>query len=481
MRFLLQSIALAAAARAASIDLESLFGPYVSPETEIAELDDADFDEVVSPRWSEWRPPTWTGAIKPQTEEDLQEIVRIAVANNVSFMATNGGHGTSLIYGTVKGLDINLANFNNVDIDLESNTVTVGAGAKLGDITEPLYKAGKAIQTARGNSPCVGVIGATIGGGIGYETGLFGLGVDALVSVRIITATGELITANETCNSDLLWAIRGAGANFGIITAATFKMFDQPNNGDAVIGTFVYNSTKSLGVFEYLSVLDNVLPPELGVQLSIGYDRTINETLLTVDIKHFAPWATFVDHWEHAEALGPISRNVSNVTLVELYAGLDGPCQTGAYVSGGTVGLGRTDPATMQEVFDDMTAFYEQYPGYLGQSLFQRYANNNTLKTPAHTAVYPWRDTKMFWLHENIFLDPELEAPTNELLVSLREKLHATSGFPADQPHIYVNYAFGDEGPEAWWSKENLPKLSYLKRKWDPKGVFGKGTPIPRF
>lgn len=75
MRFLLQSLALAAAARAASIDLESIFGPYVSPETEIAEVGDADFDEVVSPRWSEWRPPTWTGAIKPQTEEDLQEIV----------------------------------------------------------------------------------------------------------------------------------------------------------------------------------------------------------------------------------------------------------------------------------------------------------------------------------------------------------------------------------------------------------------------
>ncbi|RDW76676.1 FAD-binding oxidoreductase [Aspergillus mulundensis] len=479
MRFLYQTLALAAAARAASVSLESLFGPYLSPGTEIAELNDTDFDDVVSPRWSEWRPPSWTGAIKPATEKDLQEIVRIAVANNVSFMATNGGHGTSLIYGTVNGLDINLENFNSVDIDLESNTVTVGAGAKLGDITIPLYEAGKAIP--RGNSPCVGVIGATIGGGIGYETGLFGLGVDALTSVRLVTATGALVTANTTHNADLLWAIRGAGANFGIITAATFTMSPQPNNGNAVIGSFVYNSTASLGVFEYLAILDDVLPPELGVQLSVSYNRTTNETLLTVDIKHFAGWDTFVDHFESALALNPISANVTNVTLVQLYDGLDGPCQTGAYISGGTIGLGRTDPATLQEVFDDMTAFYRQYPGYIGQTLFQRYANNNTLKTPAHTAVYPWRDTKMFWLHENIYTDPALEKPTNELLVKLRKKLHATSGFPQDQPHIYVNYAFGDEGAEAWWGEENLPRLSFLKRRWDPKGVFGRGTPIPRF
>lgn len=61
-------------------------------------------------------------------------------------MATNGGHGTSLIYGTVKGIDVNLENFNSVKIDIEKNTLTVGGGTKLGDITEPLYNAGKAIR-----------------------------------------------------------------------------------------------------------------------------------------------------------------------------------------------------------------------------------------------------------------------------------------------------------------------------------------------
>jgi len=104
------------------------------------------------------------------------------------------------------------------------------------------------------------VIGATIGGAIGFETGLYGLGIDALESVRLVTATGDLVTVSTTSHPDLFWAIKGAGANFGIITEATYRMSDQPNNGNAVIGTFTYAPSNALGVFEELQALDDVLP-----------------------------------------------------------------------------------------------------------------------------------------------------------------------------------------------------------------------------
>jgi len=61
-------------------------------------------------------------------------------------MATNGGHGTSLIYGSVKGIDINLEGFDSVKVDLAKNHLVVGPGAKFGNITEPLYNAGKAVR-----------------------------------------------------------------------------------------------------------------------------------------------------------------------------------------------------------------------------------------------------------------------------------------------------------------------------------------------
>jgi len=81
VRQLCRSLALVAVAHAvgtfaASVDIETMFEPYLSPGTEIAEPTDANFSTVVSPRWSEWEVPQWSGAIKPKTERDIQKIVR---------------------------------------------------------------------------------------------------------------------------------------------------------------------------------------------------------------------------------------------------------------------------------------------------------------------------------------------------------------------------------------------------------------------
>ena len=69
------AVAHAVGVSAAGVDIKALFEPYLSPGTEIAEPTDANFSTVVSPRWSEWEVPHWFGAIKPQTEGDIQEIV----------------------------------------------------------------------------------------------------------------------------------------------------------------------------------------------------------------------------------------------------------------------------------------------------------------------------------------------------------------------------------------------------------------------
>lgn len=74
---------------ASNASIEALFGPYLSTGTEIAASTDANFSSVVTARWTTWYSPTWTGAIKPETEADLQEIVKIATVNNISFLATN--------------------------------------------------------------------------------------------------------------------------------------------------------------------------------------------------------------------------------------------------------------------------------------------------------------------------------------------------------------------------------------------------------
>jgi FAD/FMN-containing dehydrogenase len=105
---------------------------------------------------------------------------------------------------------------------------------------------------AVGNSPCVNMIGATIGAGVGPLTGQYGLIIDSLLSVDLVTATGQLVTASETENSDLFWAVRGAGANFGIIVSATYRVYDAPNNGQMIVAAFNFPSTANLSMWELL-------------------------------------------------------------------------------------------------------------------------------------------------------------------------------------------------------------------------------------
>lgn len=117
------------------------------------------------------------------------------------------------------------------------------------------------------------MVGATLGAGVGRYQGLHGLIIDALLSVRIVVASGELVTASSTENSDLFWAIRGAGANFGIITYATYKIADLTNRGQVLNADFRFPVSKNESVWSILKTLnDNTLPAPASILLIMVYD-----------------------------------------------------------------------------------------------------------------------------------------------------------------------------------------------------------------
>lgn len=121
------------------------------------------------------------------------------------------------------------------------------------------------------------MIGATIGAGVGPYQGLHGLIIDALLSVRIVTASGDIVTASDDENEDLFWALRGAGANFGIITTATYKVFDAPNNGLLVEADFIYNGSVNASLWELLQSWNETYPKEMGLTLEATYNHTTNQ------------------------------------------------------------------------------------------------------------------------------------------------------------------------------------------------------------
>ncbi|KAJ8061543.1 hypothetical protein OCU04_009356 [Sclerotinia nivalis] len=141
------------------------------------------------------------------------------------------------------GVEIDLANFNSVAIDKDANTMTGGDSIHFRDITGPLQDAGKELPI--GSCTCVGAIGATLGGGIGAYSSKHGLIADSLLSVRMVTGRGDLITVSATQYPDLFWGLKGAGFNYGIITQATYRIYNASNGGYAMNADLRYSASYS--------------------------------------------------------------------------------------------------------------------------------------------------------------------------------------------------------------------------------------------
>jgi hypothetical protein len=127
-----------------------------------------------------------------------------------------------------------------------------------------------------GSCSCPGVVGVTVGGGVNLWQGVFGLLIDALVSVRLVTAEGRIIEVSERSNPNLFWGIRGAGANFGIITSATYRLNDQTNNDQLLLVSVGFPAEQSTSYFNMIESVVKTKPAELSFSSTIMWNRTSN-------------------------------------------------------------------------------------------------------------------------------------------------------------------------------------------------------------
>jgi FAD/FMN-containing dehydrogenase len=161
---------------------------------------------------------------------DTQDVVNAlawARQHEVELRVRSGGHSLEGWSSVDDGIVIDVSAMKSATIDAASKTVTVGAGLNQLEAVTALGKAGFAAPT--GTEGTVGLVGATLGGGFGLLTRTFGMASDNLMAAEIVVASNDggaqAIIADELHNTDLLWALRGAGnGNFGIVTSLTYKI-----------------------------------------------------------------------------------------------------------------------------------------------------------------------------------------------------------------------------------------------------------------
>ncbi|MED0981864.1 FAD-binding oxidoreductase [Bacillus paramycoides] len=167
-----------------------------------------------------------------QNKNDVCNALKWARERHIPFRLRSGRHSYENFSLLNRGLIIDVSEMHRITVNTDKLTATIEAGANLGTVYKELWNYG--ITIPAGTSASVGIVGLTLGGGIGMLSRLFGLTCDQLVEVEMVQACGKfgakLIRANEQENSNLFWACcGGGGGNFGIVTSLTFRVHPIKN------------------------------------------------------------------------------------------------------------------------------------------------------------------------------------------------------------------------------------------------------------
>jgi FAD/FMN-containing dehydrogenase len=161
--------------------------------------------------------------VKAATTADVARTVVFARDAGLELAVRGGSHSLAGFGTTEGGIVLDLSGMKGLHIDPERRLAWAQAGLTAGEYTAAAGAHG--LATPFGDTGSVGLSGLTLGGGIGWLVRKYGLAIDALVSVEIVTADGRLITASEDEHSDLFWAVRGGGGNFGVVTRFQFRLY----------------------------------------------------------------------------------------------------------------------------------------------------------------------------------------------------------------------------------------------------------------
>ena len=190
---------------------------------------------------------------------DVIAAVRFGHDADLPVAIRSGGHsfpGLSMCDG---GLVIDLSLMKRIEVDVHGRTAKVQAGVLLGELDQATQAFGLAVPA--GIVTHTGLAGLTLGGGIGWLMRKYGLTIDQLLSVELVTANGQLVKASETENPDLFWGIRGAGSNFGIVTEFEFRL--NPVGPTVLAGPMFWPMEESAEVLRFYRDWITDAPDEL--------------------------------------------------------------------------------------------------------------------------------------------------------------------------------------------------------------------------
>jgi FAD/FMN-containing dehydrogenase len=401
-----------------------------------------------------------------RTTTDVAAAVDLGRSEDLEISVRGGGHnvaGTALTDG---GLMIDLSAMKDVAVDGTARIAQAEPGVTWDGFN--LATAAHGLATTGGVMSTTGIAGLTLGGGYGWLQGKYGLAIDNLTSVEVVTANGSVVRASEEVNADLFWALRGGGGNFGVVTSFTFRLHPVSTVFGGLIGYPVAAAEEVLDAYRRVT---KAAPDELTVQCGLSTAPDGSTRMVAVPLCHCGELAQAETDVRPLRELGaPLLDELGPLPYVEQNRLSDEMLPRGA--------LNYWKSAFFRELSDAAIATllecFEQVPSAMTLCVIEAMGGAAARVAPTATA-YPHREPGYSLLILAQWSEP---ADTPDNIAWARDTFEALRPHMADRR--YMNYMSADDGGyvhDAYGP--NYERLVEIKQVYDPDNLFHLNQNIP--
>ena len=399
--------------------------------------------------------------VRCRTTCDVINALSFAHRAGLEVSIRGGGHNVAGRAVTDGGVMVDLAEMKGIAIDPDRATATAEGGVTWGELNDAAAEHGLAVTG--GTVSGTGIAGYTLGGGLGWLMAKYGLAADNLLAVELVTAEGDLLNVDAASHTDLFWALRGGGGNFGVATSFTYRLHPVRTIVGGLIAHPIDAAPDLLRFYrdavadgsDDLTVFAGLVhaPDGSGIKLAaLVVFHTGDPVEAERDLEPFKRWGSPL-----VVEVGPMPYPVMNTIL-------DGGFPAGAlnyWLSSFTRGL-------PDELIDTAVERYATVPSPLTPILFEHFHGAVTRVGVTETAV-PHREQGWNLLIPSVWRDAA-DSETN--IAWSRET------FAAAEPHFgngrWLNYLGDDQAEDAIRAAygPNYDRLVEVKRRYDPDNVF---------
>ena len=391
---------------------------------------------------------------------DVRTAVKLGSTEGLSLSIRGGGHGVAGTAVCDGGLMIDLSSMKSIQVNPGAREAIAAPGVVWGEFDRATQAHG--LATTGGQVSHTGIAGLTLGGGLGYLMGKCGAVCDNLLSAEIVTADGELLTTSQEQNADLFWAVRGAGANFGVVTEFRYHLHPL---GDVLAGLVLHPRERAAELIAFQTEFLKDSPDEL--YTTIGFFNSPEGVPLAAILVVYS--GTVADGERLLEPLRefgpPVADLIQPMPYTAVQSMLDNAVPIGDRYYWKSNFVKDLSPPLVNVLSEGASAMPSPYSMIL---LFEM--KGEMRRVPRDAMAFDHRDANFEMSIIARWTDPAADE------VNIR---WARDVWIAAQPHVmsavYSNHMTGEEGPErvrAAYGGAKYDKLAALKARFDPTNLF---------